>query len=277
MNRALILAMLVAPGLASVVDAQSSLTILKNKTGAVVETTLDEIRATPDAYKEVWVKFPIQFCSMGKISNPFFTQFVPSEYANFYAWSAAQPIWRREAYDDVFGCLFVHKGNPVVEELYKFQTYQRFMCTGVVQNTFQEKPWIEVTEVEPMPQQVDTATLAHLYRAEMHMSRREWNQAISELSMAPADNVPNFVQSAVHKNLGVCYLRIGEAGVAQEHLQAAVQYQETRDRETEQLAQLAETNPRQALDRDVNRSEVSSADRPMWEAFEDAEAAAPQR
>ena len=36
MNRALILATIVASGLASVADAQSSLTLLKNKSGAVV-------------------------------------------------------------------------------------------------------------------------------------------------------------------------------------------------------------------------------------------------
>ncbi len=277
MNRALILAMLVAPGLASVVDAQSSLTLLKNKSGVVVETTLDAIRERPDAFKEVWVKFPIQFSSMGRISNPFFTQFVPSEYANFYAWSATQPIWRRDAYDDVFGCLFMSKDNPEVGKLYKFKTYQRFMCTGVVQNTFQEKPWIEVTEFEPIDEQVDTATLAHLYRAELHMNRREWQQAISELSLAPGENVPDFVRASVHKDLGICYLRIGEAGVAQEHLQSAQELMDQPDHETEELARAAAKDPKQELDRAVDRSSVSPAERPMWEAFEDDQAAAPQR
>ena len=34
----------------------------------VVETTLDDVRAHPDAYKGVWVRFPVQFCSIGGVA-----------------------------------------------------------------------------------------------------------------------------------------------------------------------------------------------------------------
>ena len=182
MNRALILALLVAPGLAPVATAQD---FMKNPTGVVVDTTLDALRTTPAAFKSIWVRFPIQFCSVGKVANPFFTQFVPSEYANFYAWSADQPIWQKESYDDVFPCLFVNKSNPEVDKLYEHRLYDRMMVTGVVKNTFQDQPWIEVMAFEPIEQKVDTATLSHLYRAESYMARRQWNLAASELSLAP--------------------------------------------------------------------------------------------
>lgn len=243
----------------------------------VVSTTLDAIRANPDAFKNVAVRFPIQFCSIGQLSNPFFTRFVPSQYANFYAWSAEQPIWQRDAYDNVFGMLFLSKDNGQLQELYDQKLYSRLWVTGVVRNVFQNTPWIEVDEFERMEQQVNTATLAHLYRADRHMSRREWPLAISELSLAPAREVPNYVRAAIHKNLGVCYLRMGEARAAMRHLDDATKLMTEVDHETKRLVEIAHEQPEAALDRAVDKDAVREADRPMWEAFSGTREALPQR
>jgi len=42
-----------------------------------VITTLKQVREHPDAFRNVKVQFDIQFATLGRISNPFFTQFVP--------------------------------------------------------------------------------------------------------------------------------------------------------------------------------------------------------
>ena len=49
----------------------------------VVDVDLDTLRRAPEAFMNVRVRFDVQFCSLGRIWNPFFTRFVPSEYANF--------------------------------------------------------------------------------------------------------------------------------------------------------------------------------------------------
>ena len=263
MKRALILAILAATPLA----AQTGEERFQNPGSQTIATELATVRQRPDAFKNVWVTFDTQFFSLGKVSNPFFTQFVPSDYANFYAWGGDQPIWRRESYDDVFGMLFVHKDNPEVEELYGLETYARVRVTGVVRNIFQDVPWIEVMTIDPLEGEVDTPTLAHLYRAEQHMARREWGRAISEFSLAPAGGKPNHVLAAVHRGLGTCYLRVGEADKAQSYLAEAVRL-DTADRELQALARTARENPRAELDQDVDKSTVAEADRPMWEAFE---------
>ena len=41
---------------------------------AVVNTTLTAIRQTPESFKSVWVRFPIQFSAVGRVQNPFFTR-----------------------------------------------------------------------------------------------------------------------------------------------------------------------------------------------------------
>jgi hypothetical protein len=238
--------------------------------GLLVTTKLESIREHPDAFKNVWVRFPIQFCSIGRVNNPFFTQFVPSQYANFYGWSAEQPIWRKESYDDLFGMLFLSKDSRQLQELYQIELYDRLWITGLVRNVFQDKPWIEVTEFEPLTGKVNTATLAHLYRAELHMQRREWTRAVSELSLAPAAGVPAHVIGAVHKNMGICYLRMGEAGTAREHLTSAANLLGETDREVQKLASNARERPEAELDRRVDTTNLEDSARPLWEAFERA-------
>ena len=234
----------------------------------VVATTLTAIRSNAEAFKAVWVSFPIQFSAIGELHNPFFTRFVSTDYTNFHGWADDQPIWRKPEYDDVFGLLFMSKKNPQLSQLVQLRTYQRVKVTGIVRNTFQGQPWIEVTEMEPLEGQVDTATLSHLFRGERHMNERRWKLAITELSLAPAEGVPAEVRAAVHRNLGVCYLRLGEASNAANHLYEAIALLEGRyDPEAQRLLLIAETDPQLGLDRAVDRQAVQDGDRPLWEAF----------
>lgn len=233
----------------------------------IVFTDLETLRRTPEAFKSIWVQFDIQFASLGRVSNPFFTRFEPSRYANFVAWAGDQPIWRRDSYDDLFGMLFVAKDTEAVSRLYDLHTYDRLRVTGVVRNTFRDQPWIEVTDFTPLSSKVDTATLAHLFRAERHMQNREWRRAISELSLAPSMDKPSFVRSAVYENLAVCHLRLGEADLARTHLQKALELNSGNRRLRDMLA-TATTDAQSLLDHDVDRGAIEESERPIWEAFE---------
>ena len=172
--------------------------------GVAVRTNLAAMRANPTAYQNVKVKFTVQFASLGRISNPFFTKFTPTDYADFYAWGDEQQIWQEPDYNDVFGTLFLSKGNSQLEALYGLRLYQRIQCTGVVRNSFQGMPWIEVLSFEDVGGQVDTAVLTHMHRGENLMEQRLWQRAIAELSRAPGEGVPQIVTMAAHRNLGLC-------------------------------------------------------------------------
>lgn len=235
----------------------------------VVDVDLDTLRSTPHAFQNVRVRFDVQFCSLGAIWNPFFTRFVPSEYANFYAWSGTQPIWQKDSYEDVFGMLFLNKSNPALRDLYRFRTYDRVRIEAVVQNSFQGNPWIEVIAMAAIPGRVDTPTLTHLYRADNYMQKREWQKAISELSLAPGSNQPVHVQAAINKSLGVCFLRTGEAERAAVYLGTAERLSEGRDGEAGRLARVAVEDPASQLDRAIDKTKVDETKRPLWEAFED--------
>jgi hypothetical protein len=236
--------------------------------GVPVTTTLSEIRAEPEAYKNVKVKFTVQFASLGKISNPFFTKFTPTDFANFYAWADEQPIWQQKSYEDLFGLLFLAKEHEKLEQLYQLKVYERVNVTGVIRNTFQNTPWIEVTDFEPTGSRLDTAVLTHLYRGEKFMEQRLWQRAIAELSLAPGNGTPEQAVRAAHRNMGICLLRIGESQQAISYLKAAAALTKGVDRELEELLATASAKPDQAIDRTVDSSNLRDSERPMWEAFD---------
>ena len=236
--------------------------------GTAVRTTLSDVRANPEAYKSVKVKFTVQFTSLGKISNPFFTKFTPTDFANFYAWADEQPIWKEKSYEDVFGMLFLSKTHPKLEELYALRLYQRIEVTGIIRNTFQNIPWIEVSDFEVVDGQLDTAVLTHLYRGEKFMEQRLWPRAIAELSLAPGDDVPPHAVRAANRNLGICLLRMGEPQTALSYLETASELSNGTDLEVENLLAMAKSQPELAIDRTVDSRELKDSERPMWEAFE---------
>lgn len=245
------------------------------KFGTPVQTNLSAMRANPDAFQNVKVQFVTQFASLGRISNPFFTQFTPTDFTNFYGWSDDQKLWQEKDYNDVFGMLFLSKSNSQLETLYEMGLYTRMRCTAVVRNTFQNIPWIEVLEFEVLGEKVDTAVLTHMHRGEDLMEQRLWQRAISELSLAPGEGVPKTATQAAHKNLGVCLLRMGEAQAAIGYLQSASTLAKGRDFETENLLAMAKTTPEKAIDRTVDSSTLADSERPMWEAFDTSSASVP--
>ena len=232
-------------------------------------TTLSEVRAHPDAYRNVKVQFDLQFATLGGISNPFFTQFVPTEFANFHGWAVEQTIWQKQTFDDVFGLLFISKSSDQLEDLYGSTTFQRLRVTALVRNTFQNQPWIEVMSFERLPQQVEWATLGHLYRADKWMDQRQWPQALSELSLASQAKNPQDVDAQVYKSMGLCYLRMGEANRALTQLEQAKKLQVSGSTvELDNLISAAKNDPSRELDRVVQKTEVREFERPLWEAFD---------
>lgn len=258
-------------GLALTMMAQAEPAVGFDSKQLVVRTTLTEVRATPDAFRNVRVAFAAQFVSLGELSNPFFTQFVPSQFANFHAWADEQPIWRRESYKDVFGQLFLSKSNKQLEDLYNLRLYNRIWIEGVVRDVFQGTPWIEVQSFQMIPGQVTTPALAHVYRGEQLMEKRQWQAAITELSMVQGDGVTEHLAAAAAKGLAICNLRMGDAGVAIGYLNRVKSLiGHDADRETERLLVTARSMPQKELDRTVRVQGVKDHERPLWEAFEES-------
>ena len=87
--------------------------------------------------------------------------------------------------------------------------------------------------------------------------------------MAPSSALPPQVLSAIHKSLGICYLRLGESDLAVEHLDRAAVFMQRRDYDLGQLQIVARDEPEVGIDRAIDRSSIPDHERPMWEAFEE--------
>jgi hypothetical protein len=72
----------------------------------------------------------------------------------------------------------------------------------------------------------------------------------------------------MHKNLGICYLRIGEVKQAEAHLGAAAAVVPDQDFELQRLLASASTDPGVEIDRTIPVTGVRDSERPMWEAFD---------
>jgi len=247
----------------------ASLTAQNPEFSTPVSTTLTAIRADANAFRNVKVTFVAQFASLGNLTNPFFTRFTPTDFANFYVWADEQPIWQRDAYEDLFGNLFYSKLGSQLQSVFEMRAYQRLKVTGIIRNTFQNAPWIEVVEFDQLTDRVNSAVLSHMYRGEQFMGQRRWQRAIAELTLVPGAGVPSQVQCAAYRNLGVCYLRIGESSQAVSCLRAAAALSSEVDPWAESLLATAESKPAAELDRVVGLEELKDFERPMWEAFDD--------
>jgi hypothetical protein len=233
----------------------------------VITTSITKLKANPDAYKNIWVSFTVQFAGLSRVQNPFFTIFTPSDFANFSGWCDSQNIWNKDEFGDAFSYLFVKKDNPIAETIFYMKKFQRANCVGVVRNTFQGQPWIEVTSIKPIPGALNTETLAHLYRGSQFMNSHRWSLAVGELSLASVEGVPERVVGEVHRMLGTCWLRTGESEKAAAHLSTAAGILKE-DKDLDRLARLAVTDPAAGLDRIVSEKSLKDSERPMWEAFE---------
>jgi hypothetical protein len=235
--------------------------------GSAVNTTLSAIRSDPDAFRNVRVEFTVQFASLGSLSNPFFTRFTPLEYANLFVWADEQSIWQQREFDAPFGQLFYSKEGDQLSEVFHMKPYQRFKIEGVIRNTFQNMPWIEIITFQSVSGSVDTATLAHLYRGEKFMADRQWQKAIAELSLAQNSAAPGTVQRATYRNLGICHLRTGDSEQAMSCLSTARSFGGD-DSELERLLTTATNKPSAELDRAIGTTGLKDHEKPMWDAFD---------
>ena len=229
------------------------------------ETTLSAIRNNPDAFKNVWVTFDIQFGGLSTVYNPFFTRFVPTDYVGLAAWGTEQEIWKLEEFRKDFHFLFVDKRSSAAIPLYKLKKFQRARVIGLVRNTFQNTAWIEITEIHPLPKSLDEATLFHLARGETFLKEGKWKAARSQLLQASASpKTPGRVKGVIWSDLAECYMKLGDFPQARKALAMAKQAWPKEPR-AEKLAKLLAEHPIQGMDNRVEISELKEWEKPLWQ------------
>ncbi len=236
------------------------------------ETTLQQIEKTPQAFKNLAVRFEGHFRGIGALHNAFFTRFTRADFVNFEVWGISKKLWVKEDFDNPTPTFFVDKrNNKVIDLLSNLKRYQKIACTGIIRNVFRGKPWFEISQVEVLPSKLNTATLARMVRARRLMERRRWKQAGNEFNMAFAPGLDNEVKGWIHYYLGVCLMRVGNAKRASEQFQRSMALLAHPEVAKDQITLLRQ-NPKAVVDQHVDGVNIPKKDRPMWEAVENSKA-----
>ena len=237
--------------------------------GVPKDTTLETVRRSPHAFKNVWIRFTGHFFGIGTVHNPFFTRFTRSDFVNFGLWADDQKIWERKEFDNPCSTLFCQKtSGELLTQIYALQRYERVTLTGIVRNAFQGEPFIEVTSVQPAEGKLTTATLTHMARAHQLMQNHKWQQAALELNLASSQSLTNNARGWIHAYLGLSLMRIGRPFEAKKQLTKANKMLPNEQIVEEWMETLAK-DPRSVVDNHVRVSAVRRGDRPMWEAVGD--------
>jgi hypothetical protein len=142
--------------------------------------------------------------------------------------------------------------------------------TGVIRNTFQNVPWIEVTDFEPLAGQLDTAVLTHLYRGEKLMEQRLWQRAIAELSLAPGEGVPENATCAprTRTSASACCAWARPRRRSATWSRPSETGTKGPDPEIDSLLAIAARNRTRPSTAPSTPSGLKDSERPMWEAFD---------
>lgn len=228
------------------------------------ETTLTEIRRNPEAFRDVWVAFDMQFSGLSQVYNPFFTRFVSTDFVSFAAWGDEQELWKLEEFRQDYHFLFVDKRSTVALAVYSMKKFQRARVVGFIRNTFQGSAWVEVTEVEPKQDSLDDATLFHLVRGRTLMKEGKWSLGAAELAKAAArTDIPAPALGTIWLDLATCYMRQGEFPKARQAVAKARESQPG-SLAVKELARTLAERPVEGMDNRVDVAGLKDWERPLW-------------
>jgi hypothetical protein len=151
-----------------------------------LETVLEE----PAAWLGRGVRFTFQFHSAPASWNPYLTRFGTRDFVSAVAWSDEQLLWEVDEHEHPRALVFARRGSASGETLQKAPVYGRYEAVGRVVQVFMGHPWIEVSALERLPEEIGEGAILHATRALRSMDQGEWKLALEDLVRAEASNLP---------------------------------------------------------------------------------------
>lgn len=151
---------------------------------------LSEVAQRPLEYLGGELRFTLAVESQPQTWNPLLTRFGSEDYRAVVAWGDEQPLWERAPYEAPAAMLFARRGSACESVLAGATRYARLDATGIVRQVQGGKPWIELTELRPLPEQFTAGSLIHAARGVELMAAEHWNLAASSFERALASRLP---------------------------------------------------------------------------------------
>jgi len=151
-----------------------------------LETLLKE----PAAWLGHGVRFTFQFQSAPESWNPYLTRFGTRDYVAAIAWSDEQLLWDADEHEHPRALVFARREGASGKTLSGAPMYGRYEAVGRVAQVFMGHPWIEVTALERLPEEIGEGAILHATRALRSMDQGAWKLALEDLTRAEASNLP---------------------------------------------------------------------------------------
>jgi hypothetical protein len=185
------------------------------------EVALEQVLASPAAFRGQTVTAVVQFNRISKLENPYYTCFGDDRYVNFSVWSDAAPLWDREAFRNHFPFMFVSRERPEAKEVLGAPHYSRWIMTGTVREVFKGMPWIEVRELRRLEEQMSEPALINIVKGFRLRDLRRYDAAASALQAADEKGLPREIRVMIMREEALCLHAAGRTLLAVSRLHEA--------------------------------------------------------
>ena len=160
-------------------------------------TTLVELGANPGRLLGEQVEFTLQFQELVESWNPYLSRFEPTSWLGLHAWADEVFTWDAESFDAPATRLFVRRGTELETLLRAARSYQRFHATAVVREHFLREPWLELSALTPLVEEVGEGTILHVTRARELAYEGNFDLALDQYERARAAPLPPHALAAI--------------------------------------------------------------------------------
>ncbi|MCU0725198.1 MAG: hypothetical protein MUE73_05330 [Planctomycetes bacterium] len=183
---------------------------------------LSDLTSRPHDFRGQEVRFDCVFHQISEFYNPYFTRFAPTIFVNFAAWPAGAELWREDVYLASHPFLFLDRSADALKTLLALPRFSRLRLTGVVQEVFKGTAWIEVRELEVLPDPLTRDALSLLVRGDRAAAEGNHEAALSLYREASRSPLPAEVRRSVARMEAAALAKLGRAAEARQTLAAAL-------------------------------------------------------
>jgi hypothetical protein len=169
--------------------------------------TFPDLLAHPTAYRAMNVEFEAMFYRHDEsIWCSFYTQFNTTDYASFSAWKMESRVWELEGHLSSVATLYMRRSNGDLSDLVSCPPYSRVRLRGRVASDYENRPWIEVHELDVEQRDIFTSESLKLLVAGMtDASENRPAPSKEKLERALLMPLSNEARYVAHMTLGRLY------------------------------------------------------------------------
>jgi Skp family chaperone for outer membrane proteins len=170
------------------------------------KVSLSDIQKNPTTYKNVGVSIKVKLHKIENTYSPVYTSFLPESYVAFSVWDGKSRLWVKDDMAKDFPFVYVSKLSEYMNVITESPKYAELEICGLVQNDFNNVPWIEALIIKKVTfKRLTEQAIHHLILGAEFMKEQKNDEALRELELVRKIEIPDCEMFFVLKNLADMY------------------------------------------------------------------------